>query len=267
MLILSPHLDDAVLSCWHLLAGPGEATVLNVFDGTPPDGTPLPWWDTLTGASDPVTRMAERRAEDARARAELGRDAISLGLLDAQYRAEPASAADLARRLSARVAEGAVVYAPAGIEGCHADHLAVRDAAIALAGEGRRLRLYADLPHAIRCGWPAWVTGEAEEPGVSAAWAETFAAAGLLVDRLVPRVHPLSPADRRRKLHLLSLYATQRRALDAICFRPFDDPRTLAYEVTWDVPPQALASRAGVKEPAGEPVVPDPGAEPLRDLA
>lgn len=267
MLILSPHLDDAALSCWHVLAGPGEATVLNVFDGTPPDGTPLPWWDTLTGASDPVTRMAERRAEDARARAELGRDAISLGLLDAQYRGGPTSIADLARRLSARVSEDALVYAPAGIAGFHADHAAVRDAAIELVRSGRSLRLYADLPQAISSGWPAWVTGEAEEPGVSATWTETFTAAGLLVDRLVPRVHRLSPSDRRRKLHLLSLYTTQRRALDGIAFRPLDDPKTLAYEVTWDVPPQALGSGAGVEETPGEPVVPDSGAEALRDLA
>jgi hypothetical protein len=35
--ILSPHLDDAVLSCWHLLTGPGEVEVINVFAGVPAD--------------------------------------------------------------------------------------------------------------------------------------------------------------------------------------------------------------------------------------
>jgi hypothetical protein len=29
--ILSPHFDDAVLSCWHALASAGEVLVVNVF--------------------------------------------------------------------------------------------------------------------------------------------------------------------------------------------------------------------------------------------
>jgi len=41
--ILSPHFDDAVLSCWQLLSGSGDVVVINVFAGsrrrTPrPDG-------------------------------------------------------------------------------------------------------------------------------------------------------------------------------------------------------------------------------------
>ena len=50
-IILSPHFDDAVLSCWHLLASAGEVLVVNVFAGEPPAGT-LGWWDELAGASD-----------------------------------------------------------------------------------------------------------------------------------------------------------------------------------------------------------------------
>src|SRR3954468_1605952 len=47
--ILSPHLDDAVLSCWHVLTGPGEVAVVNVFAGVPPAGAPVGWWDRLSG--------------------------------------------------------------------------------------------------------------------------------------------------------------------------------------------------------------------------
>ncbi len=36
--ILSPHFDDAVLSCWHVLASAGEVLVVNVFAGEPPAG-------------------------------------------------------------------------------------------------------------------------------------------------------------------------------------------------------------------------------------
>ena len=83
--ILSPHLDDAVLSCWHVLCGPGEVTVINVFAGSPPPGSGASWWDRLTGATDSVARMAERRAEDRAAFAIAGRTATSLDFLDEQY--------------------------------------------------------------------------------------------------------------------------------------------------------------------------------------
>lgn len=66
-MILSPHLDDAVLSCWRVLEAHRSVRVVNVFTGSPPEGSPAPWWDRLTGATDPVRRMAERRAEDRRA--------------------------------------------------------------------------------------------------------------------------------------------------------------------------------------------------------
>ena len=73
--ILSPHLDDAVLSCWHLLSGPGDVSVINVFAGSPPPGSGASWWDRLSGATDSAARMAERLAEDREAFAIAGRTA------------------------------------------------------------------------------------------------------------------------------------------------------------------------------------------------
>jgi pimeloyl-ACP methyl ester carboxylesterase len=58
-IILSPHFDDAVLSCWHLLASAGEVLVVNVFAGEPPAGT-LGWWDELAGASDSAAAVRQR---------------------------------------------------------------------------------------------------------------------------------------------------------------------------------------------------------------
>src|SRR5919109_1364707 len=83
--VVSPHLDDAVLSCWHVLAGGDEVTVVNVFTGLPKPGT-LGWWDRLTGAADSVERIRERCAEDAEALALVGVPHANLGLLDGQYR-------------------------------------------------------------------------------------------------------------------------------------------------------------------------------------
>jgi hypothetical protein len=81
--VLSPHPDDAVPSCWHLLAG-GDTTVVTVFAGVPEPGT-CGWWDRLTGASDPAARVRERLAEDTRAPALAGASSVRLDLLDEQY--------------------------------------------------------------------------------------------------------------------------------------------------------------------------------------
>src|SRR3954447_1479465 len=93
--ILSPHRDDAVLSVWHVLAGPGDVRVVNVFTGAPTGAGPG-WWDELSGGGDPAARArapgpaapgaAEREAEDRAALSLAGRDAVSLGFVDNQYR-------------------------------------------------------------------------------------------------------------------------------------------------------------------------------------
>lgn len=265
MVILSPHLDDAILSCWHLLAEPGDVRVINVFDGAPPAGTPPPWWDSVTGATDARERLLERRREDREALAGVGRSAEGLGLLDAQYRGGEPPAFSLARLLRPRLDPGATVLAPAAIGG-HEDHELVRAAAIELARTGLRLVLYADLPHAIRAGWPGWVSGEPDPLAVAGQWTADLGRAGLLVERLVPRVRPLDADARARKLQSLECYGTQRRALDSMSFVPLEDPRALAYEVGWDVPRSALPSDGGA-EPLRQPLVADTGGEPLDELA
>ncbi len=253
--VLSPHLDDAVLSCWHLLDSDATLSVVNVFTGSPPPGT-AGWWDALTGAGDPIQRMRERRDEDRRALALAGRSAVALELLDAQYRREEPPVAELVARLRRAIPSGALVCAPAAMMR-HPDHVLVRDAAIELARQGSPLALYADLPHAIEHGWPTWVTGEPDslpEIDVAAAWKEVFTEAGLAPNRLVTRVHPLDARARGRKGRALAAYATQRGALDEIGFVPIGDPRALAWEVSWLVPASALDHPP---QPGDEPLVAD----------
>ena len=48
VVILSPHLDDAVLSCWHVLSGPADVRVINLFAGLPALGAAPGWWDRRT---------------------------------------------------------------------------------------------------------------------------------------------------------------------------------------------------------------------------
>lgn len=210
--ILSPHLDDAVLSCWHLLCGPGEVGVINVFAGSPPPGTGPTWWDRLTGATDSVARMAERRAEDREAFAIAGRTAIDLDFLDGQYEPADQSVSDIVAKLHELIDPDTVVYAPAAL-GDHGDHEQVRSAALALAANGLTVRLYADHPHAVQRGWPAWISGTDTQAArdVAAHWDQRLGEVGLSPAR--PALHHLDAVERERKLKAVSAYRTQVRAL------------------------------------------------------
>lgn len=229
--ILSPHLDDAVLSCWHLLCGPGEVSVINVFAGSPPPGGGPSWWDELTGATDSAARMQERRAEDDEALALAGRSAIHLDFLDDQYRPVDQEFADIVRTLRAMIDPGVVVYAPAAL-GDHSDHEQVRRAAVELAASGQPVRLYADHPHAVRRGWPAWFTGTDSAAGrdVAAHWDRRLGDVGLT--RPHPSVHHLDAADHQRKLRAVSAYRTQIAALGAE-FGEIEGFPAFPHEIVW----------------------------------
>jgi LmbE family N-acetylglucosaminyl deacetylase len=260
--VVSPHLDDAVLSCWHVLTGPGAVVVVNVFDGVPAADAPLGWWDLRTAATSSAERMRERRAEDRAALALTGRHGIGLGLLDDQYRDSAPPADDIAALIADVLDPAIALCAPVAFDG-HPDHVLARDAALVLARAGRRVSLYADLPHATADGWPAWVTGDRREGAdVDAAWSRALADTGLETGGLVARVRPLGSVARARKLRAISAYRTQRQALDAVSFAPLDDPRALGWEVGWEVTRSALRD---LREPGREAVVVDPGGKPAGD--
>src|SRR6266480_1351904 len=86
ILVLSPHLDDAVLGCGHLLAAHSGSTVLTVFAGAP-DTYPesMTWWDQMAGFSRGDDPLVARRREDADALDELGAKPIWLDFVEHQY--------------------------------------------------------------------------------------------------------------------------------------------------------------------------------------
>ena len=91
ILIISPHLDDAVLSCGGLLslanARGFDACVLTVFAGEPDPGDVGPlasWIHQLCGQGEDA--VSARRVEDLAAGSLLGFDSIHLDFLDCAYR-------------------------------------------------------------------------------------------------------------------------------------------------------------------------------------
>ncbi len=229
--ILSPHPDDAVLSLWHVLAGPGEVHVLNVFDGRPERPGPG-WWDRLTGAEDAIERWRERQAEDRAALASTGRAPDGLGLVGGQYRAGVESGPALAEPIAQATAAAACLYAPAALDG-HPSHEAVRAAALELGRRGRRVALYADVPHCLVFGWPSWVTGQEPRDDLrpEAVWDHRLAAS-VRAGPPAAEVHALDDRALRAKRAAVSAYATQLPALEAQ-FGALLEGEALRYEVVW----------------------------------
>ena len=226
--VLSPHPDDAVFSCWHLLAGRQDIRVVNVFAGAPRNPSASGWWDALTGAADAPTRVAERIDEDRRALAHAGRRATNLRFVDAQYRRRHPSRTALARAVGAVAT--AVVYAPAGLSG-HPDHLLVRDCALGLRGSGIEVRLYADMPHAVVFGWPGWISGEGDGRYLrpERLWNWWLGSAGLDVGSMRADLHPMNGLlDSKRAA--MAEYRTQAPALALLV-----PEEQLGYELVWSI--------------------------------
>lgn len=229
--ILSPHLDDAVLSCWHVLTAPGEVAVINVFAGVP-GGLAVPaWWDEYTGATDSPARVGERLEEDRRALAVAGRAAVNLDFLDKQYRRAAQPVEPITEQIERLLPSGARIYAPAAFAG-HPDHALVRAAAFELRGRGFDVSVYADLPHANLRGWPSWVTGKrapASRDLVGVQWEHVLAG----TEAMPPTVHRLDTETHARKLGAVRMYATQLQALEELAGRSLTEFEALGYEVDW----------------------------------
>ena len=72
LVIVSPHLDDAVLGCASLMMANPGTTVVTVFAGNPPEyPKSMRYWDVQGGFGPDDDVMAVRRAEDRRALAVL----------------------------------------------------------------------------------------------------------------------------------------------------------------------------------------------------
>lgn len=231
--ILSPHPDDAVLSLWHLLAGPGEVQVLTIFNGPPEGRVELGWWDRLTCATDAHERARERAAEDRDALAVAGREPTDLGFVDGQYREGPQAIDPIAAAVAAAVPEDTLLLAPAALDG-HRDHIAARDAALKLGESGRSVALYADVPHATWHGWPAWVNGSGPQEFLDPEqfWDLAMAGTGVSLRGLEPEVHTLDEDADSRKREAVRSYRTQVEALE-VEFGLFTRPTVLRHEIVW----------------------------------
>ena len=235
LVILSPHLDDAVWSCFSLLARDRDVLVATVFAGIP-DGEPG-WWDAQCGITDSAAHVRHRRSEDAAVLRSLGGTAVHLDLLDGQYRDEPVPADEIVRALAARVPAVRHVYSPGGIG--HPDHALVRDAGALLRERGVPVTVYTDYCYSTREGWPTFVRPD----GRTEADEQWRGSIGHLVgDRLSqPRIVRLTEEESGRKLEAMRGYVTQFASIEAeepnwqVDGKGSADPEKRAVEVFYDL--------------------------------
>lgn len=163
LVVVSPHLDDAVLSCAGLIAGAAATTVLTVFAGFPParDATTpaefLPGtttWDQASGFTGGDDVVGVRRAEDRAALAHLGAVPRWLDFLDSQYVVEPgesAGPADIVAGIRAAIKDlqPATIAFPLGLS--HTDHERTHEACLLLLTESADLATnwiaFVDVPY------------------------------------------------------------------------------------------------------------------------
>jgi LmbE family N-acetylglucosaminyl deacetylase len=235
LLLVSPHLDDAVFSCSAIVERAETVDVLTVCAGSP-DPPRRGSWDEQCGFSSSAESMPVRLREDEAAFAGTPHRRRYLTLLDMQFvdwRTEEEAttiAAEIAFWLA--TSPNGTVALPAGA-GCqfprivrrvrrafgrpcdpppHPDHLYVRNAALPALRDSppSQLLLYEELPYLF--GGRA--DGEASRIAAEGGW------------ELEPIVTPIDPSEKARRI---AAYATQVLPLSSAEAR-LDDPATLPPE-------------------------------------
>lgn len=200
LVVVSPHLDDAVFGCGELLASRPGAVVVTVFAGLPQAQWTLPGWDADCGFSSARQAVAVRRREDREALEVLRASPCWLNFLDSQYRSSPALA-EVTRKLGRALRRhcGAMVAVPLGL--FHDDHKLAHEAALGLirGSRPRRWLAYAE---------PVYRT----IPGLLEARLDQLARKGFRAEPARPGTEPAAADFKRRAVRA---YVSQLRGLGA----------------------------------------------------
>jgi LmbE family N-acetylglucosaminyl deacetylase len=195
--VISPHLDDGVLSCGQLLAARPGAVVVTVFAGQPDRYPALTSWDQRAGFEPDDDVVAARREEDRAALTILGAEPFWLDFPDTQYVPPPNGevlAAAIERALDQVGAQ--VVAIPLGL--FHGDHILTQAASLEV------LRRRFDL------AWTCYADAiYRRRPNLVDEQIEALRRMGLSMSSVSDRAGPAGQAKRRA----VECYASQLRAL------------------------------------------------------
>ena len=144
--VLSPHLDDAILSLGAAIANArSELAVLTVFAGDPDSALPAGEWDSQSGFRTAGEAARARREEDALACADVGARPVWLPFVDHQY---PPDDDETVWNALERALEGADTVLVPAFPLTHPDHARLLALVERHGLPGRRLGRYVEQPYA-----------------------------------------------------------------------------------------------------------------------
>ena len=224
--VVSPHLDDAVLSLGAALAGAAgsgaaEITIVTVLAGDPAAAIPAGEWDARAGFRWAGEAALARRDEDREACRIIGATSVPLPFPDRQY--EPEHDADAIWEALRRAVEGAGLALVPGGPLLHEDHAWVASLVARRGLVDCRLGWYAEQPYALH----PQAAGLVESPD----W-ESFA---------------VTPAERLRKLRACSAYRSQVPLLGgmpALVALVEQEERRGGERIAWGLEPPLLTKRS-----------------------
>lgn len=151
VVILSPHLDDAVLSVGAFIAeasrGGNSVDVVTVFANNPDSSEPASAWDISAGFPTAQAAAVARRQEDQRALARVGARPVWIPLADEEHYPRP-SRADVERAVAPLVSTADLILCP-GYPLAHPDHKSLSDVVRDLFdGDRDRVSFYVEQPYA-----------------------------------------------------------------------------------------------------------------------
>lgn len=155
LVVVSPHLDDAVLGCGQLLATHPRSVVITALAGQPPAGHGLTAWDAVAGFAPGDDVVGRRHIEDSAALRALVARPVWLPFRDTQYGCSPTEetlASALERAILA--SDTSAVFLPLGL--FHPDHVLVHEAGLRVLRRCTYLRwfgyeepMYRRVPHVL----------------------------------------------------------------------------------------------------------------------
>ena len=204
--VLAPHFDDAVFSCFSQLLLPGTI-VITIFAGIPEAGTST-LWDRICGEADSVAMVNRRIKENDQVLKKLDVSCFNLAYLDRQYDSKPRNIANIAKSVKKLAGANPEYYAPLAGSPIrrHLDHITVRNVGIYLAAEGNRVSFYADIPY-------MWISAHPSESYLARL---TSKAVKLLGNRYLVKYVELSDKDLTLKREAMLSYATQYKMTNLI---------------------------------------------------